>query len=174
MAAGQMVVEKDEITLMLKRLSSKELRKAELSTLRKSANILARETTKRFKENINIDNRRVSTINKKGKTVTKIRRIATVKVHRREMAAKVNILSDFRLKFFEMGTKERHTKGRKIVGEHIKKGRKYLLRKGKGRRTGRIKAGWYFRSAQQDTERQIFDNMDNLLSKEIVRIANKK
>lgn len=165
MAAGQMVVEKDEITQMLKRLSSNELRKAELSTLRKSANILARETTKRFKENINIDNRRVSTINKKGKNVTKIRRVATVKVHRGKIEAKVNIMSDFRLKFFEMGTKERHTKGHKIIGN---------FRKGKGRRTGSIKAGWYFRSAQQDTERQIFDNMDNLLSKEIVRIANKK
>lgn len=59
----------------------------------------------------------------------------------------VNILGDFRAKFFELGTKERHTLGRKVSG-YVKKGRQsFKKRTGRGRYTGRIERGLYFSRA---------------------------
>lgn len=58
----------------------------------------------------------------------------------------VHIMGDFRLKFFEKGTKERTTKGRKIVGYS---GRN-LRRSGKGGGRGKITALNFFRTARQN------------------------
>ena len=161
--------------MKLKELAGPEVKKAAVSALRKSANILAKETDKQFRGHINIGKARVDTITRKnGKSVRKIRRISTVKVSRQDLSAKVHILSDFRIKFFEMGTRERRTKGYKIVGSYRKGKRKYLIREGKGRRTGRISAGWYFLKAQQLTERQVFDSIETNLSQAIEKIWNKK
>ncbi|WP_024993402.1 hypothetical protein [Phocaeicola paurosaccharolyticus] len=74
--------------------------------------------------------------------------------------AKVNILGDFRLKFFEMGTKPRQ------------------LRKAprKGANRGQIESSkfHFFDNAKAATEKEIFDNMNSLISESIIRISNKK
>ena len=59
--------------------------------------------------------------------------------------AKVHIMGDFRLKFFEKGTAIRH------------------LRRNSANR-GRISASYFFRTAKQNKEREIFSTLDNLLS----------
>lgn len=169
-------VDDTQVKIMFDALTSEEMKKVGLSALRKGAVILQKETERRFKSKINIDNRKVTVTKSNGKTKEKIRRIAALKVLKKEMAVKVHIMSDFRLKFFEQGTKTRETKGRKNLGSFQlrKGGRKYTIRTGKGRRTGSIKAGWFFKDAKASKEKEIFDSLDSTLSKEIIRISKKK
>lgn len=175
MPQGEVTFDARQVVKMLDRLNGVEMKNAAVSALRKGANILAKKTTSNFRSKIKINAKRTEIIKRgNGKNIKKIRRIATVKVDKKKLAAKVHIMSDFRLKFFEMGTKERRTKGYRITGAYYKGRRKYLRRKGKGRRTGRIKPGWYFRSAMNETEHAVFASIESNLSKAILRIANKK
>lgn len=168
-------VDASELYDMFKDLTGKEMKGVASSALRKSANILARQTTKNFQSKINISSKRkVKVKRKKGGEAERWKRIATVKVNAKRLYAVVHIMSDFRAKFFEMGTRIRHTKGIKVTGSYYKGKRKYLNRKGKGRNTGRIKAGWFFKKAQAETERKVFSVIDENISKAIKRIQNKK
>ncbi len=89
----------------------------------------------------------------------------TVKGDKAYIEASVSIMNDFRMKFFEKGTKQRTTKGRKITG-YTEKHR--LIREGKGHSTGAIKPLYFFRRARQN-ETVITDaiekSIDNALNK---------
>ena len=73
------------------------------------------------------------------------------RVRKNGVEAKVHLMGEFRLKFFEMGTNERYTK--------------------KGKRRGRIKQYRFFATAKNTKEREIFDNMNRLLSESIKKAA---
>ena len=75
----------------------------------------------------------------------------------------VNIMGDFRLKFFEKGTKQRYTKGRKITG-YMDSHR--LKREGKGSSKGAIKATHFFAKARQN-ESKIEESIIKVLDKEL-------
>lgn len=79
----------------------------------------------------------------------------TVKGDKAYIEASVSIMNDFRMKFFENGTKQRTTKGRKIVG--YVSSRK-LKREGKGHNTGSIKPLNFFKKAREN-ETAITDAM---------------
>lgn len=76
----------------------------------------------------------------------------------------VSIMSDFRMKFFEKGTKERQTKGRKIVG---KESFHRLKREGKGHKTGHITATNFFRDARSQE-----GDINNAIEQSITRALN--
>ena len=82
--------------------------------------------------------------------------------------AKVSIMGDHRMKWFEMGTQDRYTKGRKIVGYSGTK-RNKLQRVGKGHWTGRIEGRNFFRKARSSSETAIDDaiiqSINNALEK---------
>ena len=63
----------------------------------------------------------------------------------------VHILGDFRLKFFELGTK-------------VRKKRKT------GDSTGRIEASYFFRKARQAKESEISNSMNDIIEQSIKRI----
>ena len=89
----------------------------------------------------------------------------TVKGDKAYIEASVSILNDFRMKFFEKGTRERTTKGRKIVG-YISSHR--LKREGKGHNTGSIKPLYFFRQARENETAindAITQSINNALSK---------
>jgi hypothetical protein len=172
-----------EILDMLDRLSGPEMKKVELMALRSSANILKKKTDENFlKTGLNIPMYKKETITRKktGKQVTKIRRVATVRVKVKDLLSLVHIMSNYLIPWFEFGTNERHTQGYQYRTEENKVKRKvgrwgfFYQRKGKGRRTGRIKPHWFFKLANDQTEQQIFSNIKNELSKAIIKIANKK
>lgn len=79
----------------------------------------------------------------------------SVKGDKAYIEASVSIMNDFRMKFFENGTKERKTKGRKIVGYT---GLRKLKREGKGHNTGSIKPLYFFKKAREN-ETAITDAM---------------
>lgn len=74
-------------------------------------------------------------------------------------------MGDFRLKFFELGTQERHTKSAKSSAGY---------RRGKGRRTGRIKPLYFFKRAKNTTEPIIFNNINRRISESIYKIYSRK
>lgn len=89
----------------------------------------------------------------------------TVKGDKAYIEASVSIMNDFRMKFFEKGTKQRTTKGRKITGYTEKH---KLIREGKGHNTGAIKPLYFFRRARQNEtaiKDAIMQSIDNALNK---------
>ena len=78
------------------------------------------------------------------------------------------------MKWFELGTKERKTKSRKIVGSYRKGMRKFLTRAGKGRNTGKIDALYLFQKAQRYSQKKVFDEMEKRLIRSLKRINKSK
>jgi hypothetical protein len=161
---------------MVRGLTGSEMKKVFIGALRASGNILKKETDKQFKSKIAIGDTRVKRKNKNGKEITKWRRLATVKIDKRTPEAKVHIMSDFRAKFFELGTNIRRTKGHKITGYYRLRpgGRRYRSRSGKGGNRGRIIAGHFFLKAQQKTERMIFDNTEVVITKYVMKVIKRR
>ena len=79
----------------------------------------------------------------------------------------VDILGDFRAKFFEKGTKQRWQKGAKVIG--YTNNRKRKIRQGKGRFTGKIEGYYFFRNGAQQSLNQfseaIYRSIDAALGK---------
>lgn len=156
--------------VMASNLTGDEIKKAKLRTVRYSANILKKETDSKY---LFLRKRKEKPQSQKKRTFRKGQ--AVVKVDTRTGIAKIHIMGDYMMKWFELGTKERKTKGRKIIGYYTLRagGRKYLLRKGKGRRSGSINPHYYFRSAQNATEQRIFSEMKTRMTEEIHKIAKR-
>ncbi len=80
--------------------------------------------------------------------------------------ATVSIMGDYKLKWFEKGTKARYTKGAKITGIDENSRRYALKRTGKPRYTGSIKPHYFFKSARQNESaitEAITQSIDNAL-----------
>lgn len=88
----------------------------------------------------------------------------SVKGDKAYIEASVSIMNDYRMKFFEKGTKDRQTKGHKVTGyidaHHLK-------REGKGHYTGKITATNFFRSARDNSQTQVEKAMMDSLNKSI-------
>ena len=67
---------------------------------------------------------------------------------------KIHLLGEWRLKFFEMGTNERHTR--------------------KGWKRGSIKPKWFFRNAVNQKGKEAVDNLDKNIRDSILKAWNKK
>lgn len=182
MAAPGATVDYGVVLRAMNSLDSKNTKKVILATLRKAANILKKETDRRGEIATHIRKYRKETIvTKKGKKKEKIRRIATVNVSRKNLEALVHILSDYRVKWFEMGaakkgTADRKTKGYRYRNETHKKrkGKRFVYKlDGKGRNTGRIEPKHFFRDAQRATESQCFSYIKTNLSREIIKAWEK-
>lgn len=79
-------------------------------------------------------------------------------------------MGDFRLKFFEMGTRVRRTTGNNTASV---RGRNPIRRQRAAANRGSINAVHFFRTAKSHKEGEIFNSMDNLISQSIQRIANR-
>lgn len=74
----------------------------------------------------------------------------------------VHIMGDYRLKWFEKGTKIRKTKGHKITGYD----RRYRIRAGKGGNRGQITALNFFNAARQgNIDDTVISAIDELMPK---------
>ena len=91
----------------------------------------------------------------------------TVKTDKAYCEAKVSLMGEHRIKWFEKGTQGRYTKGRKIIGYAPGK-RNRLEREGKGHYTGAITGKYFFRRARQENseiDEAITQSINNALSK---------
>lgn len=165
-----------DVQVFLSGVGSGKARNLFLSSVRKGLSVLARQTTANFKANRRKGwkQRRVKVWNRKGEEKEKILHVAKTTTNRKEETVKVHIMSDYRVKWLEMGTKERRTKGRKIVGSYYKGKRKYLIRQGKGRRTGKVQPEWFFLKAQRQTKDQVEQKINQEMTKAIRKAAQGK
>jgi hypothetical protein len=87
-----------------------------------------------------------------------------VKTDKAYCEAKVSLMGEHRIKWFEKGTNPRYTKGRKITGYTT---RHRAVREGKGHYTGQMTPKYFFKDARQDTnaiDDAIAESINNALS----------
>ena len=80
---------------------------------------------------------------------------------------KVHIMGDFRLKFFEMGTRNRKTSG---ANRAFVRGSEPRWRQHKPSQRGRISAKKFFFTARSNKEKEISDNMNNIIMDSIKKV----
>ena len=97
-------VDARQVLQMFAALDSKRQKKAHRTALRKATGILVRETRKNFRKVVKNPNARNRWNGKNFSSGIKS------KVNKEATEGKVHIMGDFRLKFFEMGTKTRYKK----------------------------------------------------------------
>jgi hypothetical protein len=130
-------------------LTGKEQKKVYRNALRKAARLLVSESKQQLRS---IVGSKVNSRNRwNGKTLGSGIKL---KVDKDATEAKIHILGDFRLKFFEKGTVTR------------------TLRKN-GANRGVMTAHYFFRTAKENKENEVFSSLDNLISESINRIANR-
>lgn len=143
-------VDSSQVLRMFSELNSRQQKNVYKNALRKAGRILQKETKTQLRSVVG------KAINHKnrwnGKTLGNG---VKMKVDKEATEAKVHIMGDFRLKFFELGTTTRQ------------------LRKN-GANRGRMKAAHFFKTAKDKTEHAIFDNINQMVEESITRIANKK
>lgn len=86
------------------------------------------------------------------------------KVYKNADGGNVNILGNYKLKWFELGTKERYNKQNKTTRTYLKK----------KRYTGTIKASHFFTKAYTSKEKEVFNTLDKNIADAIKKINQKK
>ena len=149
---------------MFAELDSRRQKQAHRSALRRGVNILVKEARKSLRTAVRKPNSKNWW---NGKTLQSGIKSS---INREVTEGKVHIMGDFRLKFFEMGTKRRRTSGRnkaKVRGKTPK------YRQHKPSNRGSIKPFRFFRRARNQKEKEIEENMNNILAESIKRINAK-
>lgn len=141
----------DDILKKFNELDSKNQKKAYKQALRRATGILIRAARNNLKASVNVTGQPSKRKQFKGKNLL---RGIIVKFSRDYMSAKINVLSDKRLIWLELGTEIRSTK------QHI--GRK-------GHETGAIQATNFFTKARSETESQVFSELETILMTSIQR-----
>lgn len=169
---SNIVVDDRKVLAMFAEMDKKNRNRVFRTALRQSAGILVRQTKKNFRSiETSAGKLRMTTPNSwDGK---KMEQGIKTSMARDARSVKVHLLGDFRLKFFELGTKDRYTKGHKVTGKRWVGARIYKSRTGKGGYRGKIKASTPFRSAKVETESRIFSEMDERFTRQIIRVNEK-
>lgn len=107
----------------------------------------------------------------KAKTISNLRRPSLnkgvkVRPNRAANEVSVNIMGDYRLKWFEKGTKERYTRGHKVTGYSDSR---HLRRTGQSGYRGKIVAEHFFQSARADEE-SFYNSMMASITESLNRI----
>ena len=146
---------------MFAELDSRRQKQAHSSALRRGVNILVKEARKSLRTAVRKPNSKNWW---NGKTLQSGIKSS---INREVTEGKVHIMGDFRLKFFEMGTKLRKTSGanRASVRGKIPKYRQH-----KPSNRGSIKASNFFLKARNRKEKEISDNMNTIIAESIRKV----
>ena len=152
----------------------KVFRKASMTAL----NIIKKQALKNLKEVTGAEK-----LNRKDKYGKSLRQGIKTRVHKDSKGGTIHIMANYKMIWYEMGTKDRYNykkRSDKVVRHYLRGANKrYTYRTIKGtylkkrRYTGRMKATLFFSRAKKSTEKQIFSNIDKIISDSIVKI-NKK
>lgn len=153
---------------LFRRLNTRNQRKVNRAALRGAANKLKKEAVKNLQQVIGHNVRKSRTYTRANGTTEKQSLAKGIRVVVKDSeTAKVHIMGDYRLKWFEMGTAQRITKGFR------RKGKKIPLRRASAR--GRIfkeqgKLGW-FAKAVDAKEHEVTRDIEQELVKHIKKQA---
>lgn len=157
-------VDSKEVLIMLTDLTPNNQKKVYRAALRKSANKLVTQT----RRNLRSVTKKASSKNWwNGKTLQSGVKSSVSKDVR---SAKVHILGDFRLNFFEKGTVQRYTTG---SNRSKVRGRTPSRRQRRKASRGKINAKWFFRNARNTKEKEILDSLNSEISNAIKKINDK-
>lgn len=138
-------VDTKQVLKMFAELDSKKQKKVHRTALRSATGILVRETRRNFRKVVKKSNSRNRW---NGKTFSSGIKSS---INREATEGKVHILGDFRLKFFELGTKERR-------------------KRKTGAKTGRISASYFFKKARESKEEEISNSMNSIIEQSIKKV----
>lgn len=158
----QFEVDDSQVLKMFSEFSTDKMRKISKKVLGKGASMLVKQAKENFKGTTSKFNSTAS--NAKHKWHSKVNKAGQVtfkslsdgirySINKSGDEAKVNIMGDFRLKWFEKGTKDRTTK--------------------KGYNRGSMTGDWFFKRAQQQKESEIFSKIESMLKESIIKESGK-
>ena len=165
-------VDATKVLAMFSEFDEKHRKAVFRRSLGEASRILVRETRKQLR-GVRTKSGSLSTKTKSKWTGKTLESGVRYKIAKNAKESKVHIMGDFRLKFFELGTKDRRTKGYRVIGKYWKGARVYKIRTGKGGFRGRIDASKFFAKGKEMSERQVFASMDQIFSKHVEKINAK-
>lgn len=149
MSNAGLEIDMQDMIHKLDALNDKEMKNVRRRALVTSMGVLKRRTDQLYSTQTNLS-RRKTKLPKRSKPGK-----SKVSYDWKKEAAKVHVLSDFMMGWFEIGTSER---------KHKRTGKK----------SGRIKPVRLFQKAQEDTERKILEDLDSRISKAIEYVWKRK
>ena len=156
MTNGDIRVDDKEVIKALANLSFKSMNKAYRQGMKKSLDPILKQTKVNLRSS-GIKHVNKPYIGKNGKKYKSMLQGVKSSVYMGDTEdswGKVHIMSEFRLKFFEKGTNERHTR--------------------KGWKRGSITPKWFFRNAVNQKGKEAVDNLDENIRESIMKAWNKK
>ena len=146
--SNNITVDEKQVLNMFAELDIKKQKQVYRTALRRASGILTKQARTNLRPLVKTSISKKST--KTGKTLSSGIR---VRLDKEATQSTVHIMGDYRLKWFEKGTSLRKTK--------------------KGYSRGSFKPTYFFRSAKQQSENQIFSEMSNIILESIVKINYK-
>lgn len=154
-------IDSGEVDRLLNNLGDEELlNKILFDAIKAGAKVLQEATKKQFRSEMGDAASHISKY-----THRPFESGVTLKTDKAYTEAKVSIMGDHRMKWFEKGTQDRYTKGYKITGYQ----RNRAIRSGKGHWTGHIIGKHFFKQAKENSESTVNDaikqSINNALKK---------
>lgn len=171
-------IDDSELEDFLKALGTEKTQDLFRVQMKASARILQKKTIQNFMSKYNYRGAWKQEITRKsGKKKTKTRHVAKVTSKKKEgkVIVKVHIMEDYKIKWLEMGTDKRYTKGRLNVGYfrlRADSNRKYFLRIGKPMNRGKIIPGKFFEDAISVTQNDVNNDLEKRLTTVIKKVSN--
>lgn len=153
---GDIRVDDREVIQALARMSFKSMNKAYRQGMKKALDPILKQTKTNLRAS-GIRNVNKPYIGKNGKKYKSMMQGIKTSIYMgdtEDSYGKIHLLGEFRLKFFEMGTNERHTR--------------------KGWNRGSIKPKWFFRNAFNQKGQEAVDKLDDNIRESIMKAWNKK
>lgn len=145
-----------EVIQALSRMSFKSMNKAYRQGMKKALDPILKQTKVNLRTSgiRNVNKPYIGKNGKKYKSMLQGVKSSVYMGDTEDSYGKIHILGEFRLKFFEKGTNERHTR--------------------KGWNRGSITPKWFFRSAVSQRGKEAVDNLDENIRESILKAFNKK
>ena len=152
-------IDAKEVIRMLAGLDSKLRKKAYRDGIRKSLTIVRKEAISRLRNVVGKGASRRK--DNYGKTLESGVRY---KIYKDVSGGNVNILGNYKLKWFELGTKPRQNSRKKTTSKLLKK----------KRNTGQIRPSYFFTKAYESKEKEVFSTLEKNIADAIKKINNKQ
>lgn len=168
MKKGDLELDLSDLFAKLEQMTDKEAKKVRRSAMMNSMGVLKRATDSLYARRTKLASRK-DKLPRKGKPG----KSKTVFDKKKNMA-KVHIMQDFMMRWFEMGTKKRYTHPiRRTVYENGTKKRISEMSK-RSRYTGRIQPMRLFLQAQGQVEQRVISELDMRIARAIQNVWKKR
>lgn len=147
----------DDVMRMFREFDRRKINRVYKQATKKALGIIRQEVVSNLRKV-------TKKINRKDKWGMTLRKGIVTNVYRDNKSGVIHIMKNFKLKFFELGTKDRY---------NVSKGSRRTGRLKKKRYTGKITASHFFMNAVNAKKTEAYRNMEQLISESIQKINNK-